>query len=1617
MATLDISLFGPFEARLADRPFTKFRTSKVKALLIYLVVENEQTGGNRERLMTLLWPGMPQKSAQQNLRQTIYYLRKAVGDGIGDTTDFLLSDNESVTINPAFDWQSDVQTFTGLLQQVRGHNHADLTTCLTCRNWLQEAVRLYQGDFLSDFYLADSNEFEDWAENGRETFRRKVLDALDNLAAIYLAGGEHHEAQTIARHHLKLNGLDERAHRHLMEALARNGQRNEALAVYDRLTKTLQNELGLNPSEKTKALYDQIFGGTLDLAPPPDKGLHGYELREKIGEGAFGTVYRAYQPTVGRDVAIKSIAPRYANQPEFIRRFEAEAQIVARLEHPHIVPLYDYWREADGAFLVMRWLRGGNLQQSLASGPWKLAPTLRLLEQISAALTAAHSRHVVHRDIKPANILLDEEGNAYLTDFGIAKDLAIARHDTADGVLVGTPEYLSPEQIRSEPVTPASDIYCLGIVIYEMLAGEHPFADSNLAALVHQQLNEPLPSLSGGRAEVPGAVDSVLRRATNKEAAGRFQSVIEMTTALQDAVGGNTAVQFDPVPQIHTVPEFPGLPEVENRQPENPFAAREKELAHLDSLAKKMLDGQGQLLFVAGEAGMGKTRLVQAFAQSFSVRQPDLLTAFGACTVGKDPYLPFRQVLTALIGGMESQWQAGVLTQAQATRLWQAAPQVLEMLATKGPTLARTLLPIDYLRQQIATILPARTPTRERLDRLLTQGQSRPQEDSPRHFFEQFVNVLLALTEQQPLLIILDDLQWIDTASAELLFHLGRILPSGRLLLLGTYRPDELAAHSSHPLQKVLDELHLLFGDITLNLDEIPGTERQHFVNAFLDKEPNDLDEDFRNTLCDYSEGNPLMTIETLRNLQARGYLVRDDRGYWVIGQGLVWDELPSRIEGVIQERIGRLDNSLREILAAASVEGELFTVQVLAHLMNLSNRELIRQLDRELDKKHRLVSEVGVRQVNNQRLFQYRFRHSVFQQFLYKGLGESEREILHLEVGEVLETLYEPDEIAPQLAWHFSRGQEAEKALKYLIMAGDRARDQYAPVEALTHYQQALEWARKEGHHRVAAQTFMKLGLVHHTNFDFDKARESFEASFTLWQQIGSDLPAYGSQKLTEEFRLDWLRPVSLDPALAPDTFSGSLVHQLFNGLVELTPQMAIVPSVADRWEIGQGGREYTFHLSPDMRWHDGQPVVAADFICAWERILAPKTNSPHANILYPIRGAQAYHLGENGDPSTLGISSPDDHTFVVELVRPVSTFLHLLGSWPTFPVPAHIVQGKDWATPGKLIGNGPFQLETPVDPDRLTLTSSPVFGGNRAGNIRTISIGLADRWDQSWPQRLANYTDGVVDGLYLHGAPLEVLKQIQAERTSEYIAAPHFGVGYMIFDTTQPPFDDRRFRSAMAQVINRQTLANIILAGFEFPADGGFIPPGMPGHSPDIGLPYAPEEAIRLLAEAGYPGGVGCPPIRVFHMRPVNEVNYLRAQWETTLGLKLEWEAADWRTLMEGLGETRPHVVISNMTASYPDPVSLLRWQSFADQMGILNSPRLTAQLDEALVMTDQAARIAFFSLADRLLMEQAVVVPLTYLRNHFLISPRIKHFPVSPLRWWYWSDVVIGETPKKR
>ena len=615
MQVLNLSLFGRFEAKLNGKSMAGFRTIKVQALLIYLATEPTNPH-RRETLTTLLWPGMPERSARQNLRQIMYNLRRALPD-LASRTDadgavpLLLANRQTIQLNPQASVESDIAQFSTLIRGSQTHDHLDLFLCHDCQHKLETAVSLYRGNFLDNFYLDDSNAFEEWAEITRQTYRRQALDTLETITAIKIRQTAYAEARAFAERQLEIDDLRESGYRQLMKILALNGQRSEGVALYDNCRRLLAEELGMAPSARTTEIYEQIRAGALSFETQPTQAVRGFDLKEKIGEGAYGTIHRAIQPTVGREVAVKVIRRKYADDPDFIRRFEAEAQTIARLEHPYIVPLYDYWREPDGAFLVMRLLRGGNLLTSLESGAWAIEPTIKLLDQISSALSAAHRQGVVHRDIKPANILFDEAGNAYLSDFGIAKRMARNHQLTAEGGILGTPDYISPEQLRSEPVGPAADLYSLGAVLYEMLTGERPFPNIPVALLIQKQLEEPIPPISASRPDLPRRIDDVIQLATAKQPANRYPSALAMAEAFRQAAqgadGGQEIVLETAVPTISEITNpYKGLRAFQEADAAD-YYGRETVVEQLVTC----LD-ESRFLAVVGPSGSGKSSLVKA---------------------------------------------------------------------------------------------------------------------------------------------------------------------------------------------------------------------------------------------------------------------------------------------------------------------------------------------------------------------------------------------------------------------------------------------------------------------------------------------------------------------------------------------------------------------------------------------------------------------------------------------------------------------------------------------------------------------------------------------------------------------------------------------------------------------------------------------------------------------------------------------------------------------------------------------------------------------------------------------------------------------------------------------
>ena len=278
--------------------------------------------------------------------------------------------------------------------------------------------------------------------------------------------------------------------------------------------------------------------------------LGQFEIMDEIGRGGMATVYRARQRSINRIVAVKVLPPALLHDPAFYERFTREVDVISHLEHPHILPIYDFGEVEGVPFIAMRYLAGGSMAQVIRRGLPAFEGLIKPLDQMGQALDYAHQQGVIHRDLKPGNILLDERGNAYLSDFGIARVLDSSLTGSA---IIGTPAYMSPEQANALPLDSRSDIYSFGIVLFELVTGREPYEAETPVALLLKHLNEPIPPIRQYRPDAPPGVERVIQKATAKNAADRYPSVGDLVADYTSAVRG-AALAGSPEPLASVAP-------------------------------------------------------------------------------------------------------------------------------------------------------------------------------------------------------------------------------------------------------------------------------------------------------------------------------------------------------------------------------------------------------------------------------------------------------------------------------------------------------------------------------------------------------------------------------------------------------------------------------------------------------------------------------------------------------------------------------------------------------------------------------------------------------------------------------------------------------------------------------------------------------------------------------------------------------------------------------------------------------------------------------------------------------------------------------------------------------
>lgn len=495
-------------------------------------------------------------------------------------------------------------------------------------------------------------------------------------------------------------------------------------------------------------------------------------------------------------------------------------------------------------------------------------------------------------------------------------------------------------------------------------------------------------------------------------------------------------------------------------QPRSRFVAREKQLARLRVLLDRALASHGGVAFIAGEAGAGKTALLDEFVRQAAEAHGDLLALGGQCNAhggAGDLYLPFREILQTLAADVEGKRAVGTLSIERARRGWEALPAVAATLVEHGPALIDRFVPGEPLLQRIEGY-PASSSAKQWRARLqdivrqssLSRGTPDPQPD----LFAEVTEVLRVISRRNPLLLTIDDLQWADGGTAALLFHLGRRLAGSRIMLVCAFRPEALERRvrleaglrkgdetSDQGISTILHELIREWGDTLVDLEEADG---KAFVEAYIDSEPNQLGPTFRQALYDHTGGNPLFTVELVHGFEQAGALLKDEAGRWIAAPDLDWDRWPLRVEAVIDGHLAALTDEEQALLQVASVQGEQFIAEIVARILDRSDETILQRLSGPLEQRHRLVKAVSLDRLpsSGQRLSRYRFRHSLLQRTVYLSLDVVQRTRLHEATGRALEAVRGSDRegplaMAPTLARHFEAAGMPLEAARYRLEAG----------------------------------------------------------------------------------------------------------------------------------------------------------------------------------------------------------------------------------------------------------------------------------------------------------------------------------------------------------------------------------------------------------------------------------------------------------------------------------------------------------------------------------------------------------------------------------------------------
>ena len=472
--------------------------------------------------------------------------------------------------------------------------------------------------------------------------------------------------------------------------------------------------------------------------------------------------------------------------------------------------------------------------------------------------------------------------------------------------------------------------------------------------------------------------------------------------------------------------------------------------------------------------------------------------------------------------------------------------------------------------------------------------------------------------------------------------------------------------------------------------------------------------------------------------------------------------------------------------------------------------------------------------------------------------------------------------------------------------------------------------------------------------------------------------------------------------------TPSVAIARALFEGLVTRNPYtLELEPGVARRWEVSPEGKVLTFHLNPLARWSNGDPVTAQDFAWSLRRALHPRMGNQLAYTLFPISGAEAFAKGELEDPGKLGIAALDDHTLRLTLENPDPWFLATLSTYPAYPVHRATVEAHGnatdrytkWTRVENFVGNGPFVLSQWQLNRRLEVIRSETYWDRDRVALSHIvyhPIDNASSEEKMFRSGQLHYTQDV---------PLNKITGYQDWPESPYQQAPWQGTYYLMFNTTRPPFSDRRVRQALAMAIDREKLIATVLGDTEL-ATLSLVPDSTPGYKPPDVLRYDPDAAGSLLAEAGYPDGAGWPEVQYIFNTNENHRKIavaIQQMWKETLNIRVSLANQEWKVYLDSVDEKDYDIARMGWIAADLNPASFL--STMTSQNGINRTGFSDTRYDEIMLglapaIADIEKRYALMQEAETILMNAMPLVPLYTYNSKHLVQPSVKGAPANVL-----------------